>query len=483
MRVQAKWVIAVLFALPVRGHGDDAQHGFFPQKRVREATRLDWGFAAGVGAKLPGRYDSRQQRYQLFVPASYKPTKTLPLVVFVSPGDDPMGWSAWQRACEDRDWFFAAAYGVGNSCSNGQRVRAILDVLYDVRRHYRIDPDRTYLAGFAGGAEIASQIAFALPEHFGGVVAIGGETPLPELDHLRRRASERLSCALVSGSADRVRRQLDKYQLPLLGNLRIRSRLWIVPEAGHALPPARVLVEVQHWLEEDVERRRADREEWVESDETAARRVLAAHALAQARKELDQTDQLYRGVARLQWLMARWPRTDAGEKASDLLTQLRADPDKRKALAEQTAASRRELVMAEARALEAVGRTEQARKRWEQVADLAEGEERRKAKGEAKRVSSLVARTPYLGISFAGDTTTINAVAPGGPAHRAGVRVGDRLERVGKAKVVTADDVRDLLRDSKPGDKLDLDLRRKDGTLSVIVVISSPPARDEAGAR
>ena len=97
----------------------------------------------GAGARLPGKYDSRQQRYQLFAPPTWKPTRTWPLVVFVSPGDDPLGWRAWRKPCEDADLPFAAAYGVGNSCPPGQRVRALLDVLDDVRKHYRIDPDRS----------------------------------------------------------------------------------------------------------------------------------------------------------------------------------------------------------------------------------------------------------------------------------------------------------------------------------------------------
>src|ERR1700722_14904502 len=148
MRVRARWVMTFLvLGLPAAGKSAEPQTGFHLEQRVREATRLDWEHASGPGAKLPGRYDSRQQRYQLFVPTTYKATRTWPLVVFVSPGDDPLGWSAWRKPCEDADWFFAAAYGAGNSCPAGQRVRAVLDVLDDVRKHYRIDPDRTYLGG------------------------------------------------------------------------------------------------------------------------------------------------------------------------------------------------------------------------------------------------------------------------------------------------------------------------------------------------
>jgi pimeloyl-ACP methyl ester carboxylesterase len=465
--------MALLLGLCAVGRCAEPEKGFQLEQRVHEATRLDWEFAAGPGARLPGRYDSRTQRYQLFVPATYQAAKTWPLVVFVAPGDDPLGWPAWSKPCEDSDWLFAAAYGTGNSCPPGQRVRAILDVLDDVRQHYRIDPDRTYLAGFSSGAETACRIAFALPDHFGGAIALSGAVPLPELDYLRRRAGERLSVALVCGSADRVRRQQEKYSLPLLRDVGIRSRLWVVPKSGHALPPAGVLVEVQRWLEDDLVRRRADRKEWIGGEDTPARRVLAARALEQARKELHQPDRLYRGAAQLEWLLTRWPRTEAAEKAGELLANLRADPRRGKALTEQTAAIRRTFLMAQARALEGAGGAEEAQKAWEQVARLAEGEERTKAMAEAKRLSALVARVPYLGISFAGQTTTVQGVTPGGPAHRAGLRAGDRLEQVGKVKVATPTDVRDQLRDRKPGDTLALTLRRNDRPMTLNVTVGS----------
>src|SRR5262249_46381354 len=96
MRDRIGWVAALAAPLLVARvvPGAEGESGFHPERRVREATRLDWEFAAGPGAKLPGRYDSRRQRYQLFAPATYKPTKAWPLVVFVSPGDDPLGWRA-----------------------------------------------------------------------------------------------------------------------------------------------------------------------------------------------------------------------------------------------------------------------------------------------------------------------------------------------------------------------------------------------------
>src|SRR5262249_35037549 len=155
------------------------------------------------------------------------------------------------------------------------------------RRHYRIDPERTYLAGAGGGAELACRLAFALPELAGGVIAVAGDAPLPRLAHLRHRLQDRLSVALVCGPAAPARPRQEDYLAPLLGELGVRSRLWLVGTGPHGLPPAGTLAEVHRWLEEDLKRRRADAlSAGLSVEETPTRRALARRALARAREGL-----------------------------------------------------------------------------------------------------------------------------------------------------------------------------------------------------
>src|SRR6185436_6525413 len=92
--------------------------GFQAEVKVRRATGFDWSFvASGFGEKeakeLEG-FDSRQQRFQLFVPRNYKADRAWPLVVFVSPGDAPMGWRSWQKVCESQGILYCEAYRAGN---------------------------------------------------------------------------------------------------------------------------------------------------------------------------------------------------------------------------------------------------------------------------------------------------------------------------------------------------------------------------------
>src|SRR5690348_9662126 len=124
MGVRKRLALLVLFLgafVPAAVAAEGSETGFLPEVTVKRATRLDWRFAArGLAAgadRLPVDYVSGEQRYQLYVPPNYGPAKAWPLVVFVSPGDDPLGWRCWQRTCEAHDVLFCAAYGAGNNCA------------------------------------------------------------------------------------------------------------------------------------------------------------------------------------------------------------------------------------------------------------------------------------------------------------------------------------------------------------------------------
>jgi predicted esterase len=247
-------VLAALFA----GSHSHAQ----TDRKVGAATRLDWDFAArGVGAdigKLPAGYDSTKQKYQLFVPKGHSKDKLAGLVLFISPGDGPQGLKNWQSVCEKEGFLFASPYGAGNSVAALQRTRIILDVLDDVRRLYKIDPDRTYLTGFSGGGRMACAIGFALPEYFGAVIPVCGTNTLSSTTYLRQRVEDRLSVAFITGEKDTNRKEIEEVMYPWFQEVGIRARLWVVPKMGHAIPSGDVMAEAHAWIAEDLQRRRDD---------------------------------------------------------------------------------------------------------------------------------------------------------------------------------------------------------------------------------
>jgi hypothetical protein len=478
----ATLVLFLSWSAPAVAQGGEPETGFLPEVTVKGTTRLDWQFVArglAPGAeRLPADYAPGEQRYQLYVPANYRPTQGWPLVVFVSPGDDPLGWRCWQRTCEAHDVLFCAAYGAGNRCPPGRRVRIVLDVLDDVRRRCRIDPEQTYLCGLGGGARLACDIAFALPEYFGGVVPVCGGGSLNALPYLRHRVADRLSVAWVTGADDFNRREVEDYRFPLLAELRVRSRLWVVPGQGHALPPPAVAEEAYGWLKDDLGRRQADAKGRpglaAAPDDVPTDGRRADGALASASADLLRPERLGRGVALLRGILARWEKTEAADRARALLNEIQGDRARRQRLAAQESAEQRRDLTARAKALEHSGQERLALATWEELAKAQPGApEGVRAADEAKRLRAALAARPYLGVGLEGEGAGVSAVAAGGPAARAGLRPGDRLLKVGADRVESLADLRRVVAAHKPGDRLALEVQRDGKVLPLTVEVGS----------
>jgi predicted esterase len=485
MRRCAGWFTVVLgllcLAAGSAAAADPPPTGFQAEVEVENPTRLDWEFVASAfgpdAAKLKD-YDSRKQRYQLFVPKNYDKTKAWPLVVFISPGDDPGGWKFWQKPCEDGGMLFCAAYRAGNNCPVGERTRIVLDALDDVRRHYNVDPDQTYLTGFSGGGRMACTIGFALPECFGGVVPICGTNPLPRLTYLQHRLVDRLSVAFVTGTGDMNRSENEDWMYPLFQDVGVRSKLWVVPKLGHGIPAPDVLAEVRDWLAEDLKRRQADAKARpglaLAPDEAPGAEKQAKGLLEAAQADLKDPARTWRGTALLQGAVARWGKTDSGEKARKLRDEFLDDPKKAALVQEQGGKEEIIILTAQGRGFEKMGALQQALKAYRLLAkqhpDAAEG---KKAAEEAKRLAA----TPYLGLAF--DGAKVTQVAPKGPADAVGIKKDDVLVKLGNTKVASVADVRKELQGHKAGDKVTAELQRGGTAVTVTVELGSLPEGDE----
>lgn len=238
--------------------------GHHPGVHVLAPGRLDWTFVTSSSsldperASLMQRYSSTDQTYELYVPPGYDPNKYYPLLIHVSPGGANESWGVWHDIAERHGVFVAGPYNAGNNVPMPRRCRTVLDVLDDVRRRFRIDPDRTYISGISGGGNVSSRIAFALPELFGGNIAIVGTWNLRSEPALRRRVRERLSVAVVTGAGDFNGPEMANEFYPVLTAHHVRARLWVYPDMGHGVPNSARLEEIFHWLEDGLPERRAN---------------------------------------------------------------------------------------------------------------------------------------------------------------------------------------------------------------------------------
>jgi predicted esterase len=477
------WFFALGFLQSAKDEVAKKTTGFHAEVRVRQATRLDWEFAVKTlgpaGGRVSSAYDPRAQRYQLFVPEKYDAKKTWPLVLFISPGDNPLGWRNWQKACEDQGAFFCAAYGAGDRGSPARRVRVLLDVLDDLRRNYRIDPDRTYLAGFSGGAGVASELALALPEYFGGVLLLGGSPTLPSLAYLRQRGAERLAIGTITGEKDAAK-QIHVADTKMFADLGFRTKEWIVPKMARNVPPGKALGEALQWLEADRSRRQKDALRQGDlaalPDGPTSNRTLAEKSLESALAELRRNGKEHRAVSQLEALIARYENTAAGEKAAARLKQLREDPLFMKQAAAQAAKDQGMLLAAKARSLARKDKPGEAMSLWRKlVKDFPAEAEDRRAAAEIKRLARVLAETPYLGIAFSGDTMEIQSVIRDGPADRAGLRRLDRIHQFASKKVGSPNEMAQLVRRSRPGAKVEITVHRKGKPVILTVTLGPTP--------
>ncbi|MBY0525076.1 MAG: hypothetical protein K2R98_16850 [Gemmataceae bacterium] len=357
----------VLLSLLLLGFGwldarsADAVKGYQAKVKVSAPTRIDWTFAVSTKsvAEAPaawlGDYDSTKQTYEVFVPPNYDAKKSYPVILFISAGDGPGGWKEWEAVCKKEGVIFASPHGAGNGTKPVQkRHRIILDVLDDLRRTYNIDPDRTYLSGHSGGARVAGQIAFALPEYVGGIAPSCAGVELRPESWLRHRAIDRLSVALLTGDSDFNCGEVERYRGPMLNEIGIRTKVWVAPKTGHSVPTA-VLPEAFKWLEEGLPKRRELAKKFptsrIDGNQNPTRDEWSKLLLKEGKDRLQERETLFSGLMQLQGCMTRWDGLPAAAEAKKLL--LAYDARKDKPWEEEDIAEQRRFLIAQVRGLDA----------------------------------------------------------------------------------------------------------------------------------
>jgi predicted esterase len=126
--------------------------------------------------------DNSIQPYRLFIPSSYDGRKAFPLIVLLHGmgGDentmfDSYGNGAFETLAEKHGYIVVCPKGrQPTSMYRGAAEQDVLDVLADVRRAYKIDPNRIYLTGHSMGAYGTWSIASDHPDLFAAIAPISG---------------------------------------------------------------------------------------------------------------------------------------------------------------------------------------------------------------------------------------------------------------------------------------------------------------------
>jgi len=376
-------LVSLTFALfplawcPARA--DEIGAGYHQEVAVTAATRIDaiYPLANQSPAAAPAGwlddYDSTKQRYELFLPPRYNSRRAWPVVVFISPGNQPSGWSSFREACTSQGVIFASPFEAGNNCPGPRRVRIVLDVLDDVRRRFNTDVDRTYVGGFSGGGRMACHIAFALPEYFGGVIPVCAAGDLRDESWLRRRCVDRLSVALVTGENDFNRGEVERFRGPMLRDVGVRARVWVEAKLGHGLPTAETAGEVLAWLNEAAAARlklaKTTPSTRAPANEGLERAEQARQLFADAERLLGDPATIYDALMLMKGISVRWPDLPEAKRATQALLRYDAQPEGR--WRDDDVAEQRRFLIARARGLDRYASGTLSKQYEPQRADMA----------------------------------------------------------------------------------------------------------------
>jgi hypothetical protein len=224
---------------------------------------------------------------------------------------------------------------------------------------------------------MACAIGFALPEYFGGIMPVCGTNAISGTNYLRHRAEERLSVAFITGEKDTNRNENEEVMYPWLQEIGVRSKLWVVPKMGHAIPPGEVMAEAYAWVAEDLQRRRDDAKARpklaVGPDDAPSGTEQAKRLVDTALAELKLPTRTWRGIALLQGVTQRWPKSNPASEARGLLKQVLNDDKLVERIADQGEADEVKSLSAQAKALERFGNVPKAIEAWNLLAKNYEG--------------------------------------------------------------------------------------------------------------
>lgn len=290
---------------------------------VQQATRIDWtipvtGHSVAEPSQLMSGYNPTSQRYDFAGPI--RADQPMPLVIFISYRSTPMGFERIGNFCIRNRIIFVEPWKVGNSVPVEERIRITLDCLGDVRRRLPIDPDRTYIAGYSGGASVAQMIARALPEYFGGVLTANTSYGPPTEPWALDRARNRLSYAMIVGENEAAGYEMSKVQLPIFRGMGIPTQCDVRPRAGHVAPPASNFIAALKWLETGTRRRKdlANKRPALRITGSPTREAWAQAALEDCQELLKQNDKVHIALGILKDLQERWPDLPQANQAQEI---------------------------------------------------------------------------------------------------------------------------------------------------------------------
>ncbi len=156
-----------------------------PCKRIRGGLLFFLAAAACAGDLAPGRVidrivcrDKADKAYALYLPAAYTGDEPWPILYMIDArGRALYALDRFRAAAESYGWILASSYDSRSDTKDDPNTPALQAMWNDTHGRLAIDPRRTYLAGFSGGARAAVALASGAPKAIAGVIGCGAGFP------------------------------------------------------------------------------------------------------------------------------------------------------------------------------------------------------------------------------------------------------------------------------------------------------------------
>ena len=202
------------------------------------------------------------------------------------------------------------------------------------------------------------------------------------------------------------RGEIERFRGPILAEVGVRTKNWVIPRLGHGVPGGNEIVEVHKWLDEAAKTRGALAKKYPASriprDKAPTRAEWAAALLDEGKSRLEKPDTLYSGLMQIKGAQQRWPDVPAATEALKILTEY--DSRAQRPWDEDDIAEQRRFLVAQARGIDAYATGELPQQYAQQRLDmlkaalnlwqvvLQDGQDKKAAAEAAKHIPLLLNR-------------------------------------------------------------------------------------------
>jgi predicted esterase len=133
------------------------------------------------------------ERYALYLPSRYDPSRRWPALLVMDPGGRALrGVQLFQEAAERDGYVVLSSYNTVADSTEDPNEAAVNAMLNEIQTRYAVDMRRVYFAGLSGTARLAWGFAAQLGNHVAGVIGFGAGLPWSNIENavqLRRLSS------------------------------------------------------------------------------------------------------------------------------------------------------------------------------------------------------------------------------------------------------------------------------------------------------